>query len=107
MAEALRVRSTADWLERLDAEQVPCAPVLRREELAQFPQIVENRLLDDTPHPHAGPMRQPRPAAHFDRTPAGIQRPAPQLGEHTDELLRELGCSPEEIAHLREHAVAG
>jgi crotonobetainyl-CoA:carnitine CoA-transferase CaiB-like acyl-CoA transferase len=107
MAEALRVRSSADWLERLDAEQVPCAPVLRREELAEFPQIVENRLLDDTPHPHAGPMRQPRPAAHFDRTPAGIQRPAPQLGEHTDEVLRELGCSAGEIARLRARAIAG
>ncbi len=107
MADALRARSTADWLERLDAEEVPCAPVLRREELADFPQIVENQLLDDTPHPHAGPMRQPRPAALFDRTPAAIRRPAPQLGEHTDEILAEHGYEPDEVARLREQSVAG
>jgi crotonobetainyl-CoA:carnitine CoA-transferase CaiB-like acyl-CoA transferase len=105
MGEALRTRSTSEWLERLDAEQVPCAPILSREELLAHPQIAANELIEESQHPHAGPMRQPRPAARFDATPASIRRPAPLLGEHTDELLGELGLPSEEIATLRESGV--
>jgi crotonobetainyl-CoA:carnitine CoA-transferase CaiB-like acyl-CoA transferase len=102
-ADALKGRTTAEWLERLDARQVPCAPVLRREDLAQHPQIRENALLIESEHPSAGRMREPRPAARFDRTPARIRRPAPALGQHTDELL---GYGPAEIAALRASGAA-
>ena len=101
MAEALEERTTAEWLERLDAEQVPCAPILTREELLTHPQIAANELLVESEHPHAGPMREPRPAARFDGTPASIRRPAPLLGEHTDEILREAGLDGEAIGRLR------
>ena len=101
MAQALRERSTAEWLERLEAREVPCAPVLRREELADFPQIRENGTLVEDPHPRAGRMRQPRPAAVFEETPSSIRRPAPDLGEHTDDVLAEAGYSPAEIASLK------
>jgi crotonobetainyl-CoA:carnitine CoA-transferase CaiB-like acyl-CoA transferase len=105
-AEVLATRTTGEWLERLDAHEVPCAPVLRREELPLHPQIRENELLVESEHPLAGRMREPRPAARFDRTPARIRRPAPALGEHTDELLAEVGYSAEEIAALRESGAA-
>ena len=98
-------RSSADWLERLDAAQVPCAPVLRREDLPDHPQVRANELIVESVHPHAGPMREARPAVRFDRTPAEIRRPAPALGEHTDEILAELGCEASEIAALRETRV--
>ena len=98
---------TAEWLERLDAEQVPCAPILSRAELLTHPQIQANELIVESEHPHAGPMRQPRPAARFDATPAEIRRPAPLLGEHTDELLHELGLTPAEITALRNAGVIG
>jgi benzylsuccinate CoA-transferase BbsF subunit len=47
-------------------------------------------------------MRQARPAARFDQTPADLRSAAPLLGEHTDQVLSELGVSQEEIASLRE-----
>ncbi len=90
-AEVLKTRTTAEWLERLDAEEVPCAPILPLDEVFRHPQIVANELIVESDHPAAGRIRQPRAAARFDRTPTTLERPAPTLGEHTEEILRELG----------------
>ncbi len=104
-AEVLRTKRSAEWLERLHENEVPCAPVLRREEVIRNAQVVANRLIVDSEHPHAGPMRQPRPAARFERTPAALHRYAPLLGEHTDEALSEAGVARDELAHLREQGI--
>ena len=104
-AEVLKTKSSAEWLERLRANQVPCAPVLSREEMMRNAQVVANQLIVESEHPHAGAMRQPRPAARFERTPAGLARFAPLLGEHTDEVLAEAGVAAAELAPLREQGV--
>jgi crotonobetainyl-CoA:carnitine CoA-transferase CaiB-like acyl-CoA transferase len=104
-AEVLKTRTSAEWLARLDAEQVPCAPILSREELLTDPQIAANALIVESEHPHAGRMRQPRPAARFDGTPAELRSPAPLLGEHTDAVLTELGVSSGQLGTLREAGV--
>jgi len=93
-AEVLATRSSAEWLERLDANGVPCAPVLARHQVFEQEQIRINGTVSEHDHPVAGRIRQPRPAARFDRTPAGMQRHAPTLGEHSDEILEELGIDP-------------
>jgi len=92
-ADVLRTRTTAEWLERLDAEQVPCAPILGLGEIASHPQVEANGLIEELDQPGMGTIRQPRPAARFDRTPAAIVRPAPRLGEHDREVLAELGAT--------------
>ena len=93
-----RQKTSAEILARLDAEDVPNAKVLSREEMLTSPQVMANELVLASEHPHAGFMREPRPAARFDVTPASIRRPAPALGEHTDEVLQEVGV--EDIAAL-------
>ncbi|HEY5680581.1 MAG TPA: CoA transferase [Pseudomonadales bacterium] len=96
-AEVLETRSSAEWLARLDAEGVPCAPVLDRHEVFEHEQVRINEMVEELDHPVAGRIRQPRPAARFDRTPAGIHRHAPMLGEHTDELLQEMGLDADAL----------
>ncbi len=100
-AEVLKDRSSTEWLERLDAEQVPCAPVNRKADVLTDPQVLANNLIVESEHPHAGKMRQARPAARFDGTPSELLRqPAPLLGEQTDAILAELGVSAQKLAEL-------
>jgi crotonobetainyl-CoA:carnitine CoA-transferase CaiB-like acyl-CoA transferase len=99
--ETLITRPTAEWLNRLTPVGVPCAPVLTRNEVIRHPQVQEMGIVVETEHPVAGPLRQARAAARFSRTPAGIRFGGPALGEHTEEVLAELGYSAAEIAALR------
>jgi crotonobetainyl-CoA:carnitine CoA-transferase CaiB-like acyl-CoA transferase len=91
IGEVLRHETSAAWLEKLDAAEVPCAPVLTRRELLDDPQVVANGLVVQYDQPGLGRIRQARPAARFERTPSRIRRPAPGIGEHTREILAELG----------------
>ncbi len=98
--EALRGDTSENWLRRLEDEDVPCAPVLSRREVIRHPQIEANGSLVETDHPLAGRLRQARPAPRFSATPAEMRRPAPALGEHTAEVLREAGWTDAEIEAL-------
>ncbi len=107
-ADVLRTRNSEEWLERLDAEQVPCAPINRKEDVLNDPQVIANELIVESLHPHAGQMRQARPAARFEKTPSELLRqPAPLLGEQTNAVLSELGVSPDQLAALREAGTIG
>jgi crotonobetainyl-CoA:carnitine CoA-transferase CaiB-like acyl-CoA transferase len=103
--EVLRTRPAAFWLERLTAEGVPCAPVLTRSRMIEHPQVRANGIVVETEHHEAGRLRQARPAARFSATPASIRRGGPALGEHTVEILAELGYSDAEITALRAEGI--
>jgi len=98
MAEVLRTRPTAHWLDVLDREDVPCAPVLTRDELHLDPQVRANGIVVEEEHPVVGRIRQARPAERLDATPSQIARPAPTLGQHSAEVLAEAGLDAAEIA---------
>lgn len=94
-------------LERLDAEGVPSAPLLTRLELLDDAQIHENHTIQIYEFAGHGKIRQARPAAIFEGTPSEVKSPAPQLGEHSLEILESAGISKAEFSELeRAGAVA-
>jgi len=107
MAEVIKTRTTAYWLEALDAEDVPCAPVLTREDVHLHPQVQANEIIIEQEHPVVGLVRQPRPAEQMDGTPSEISRPAPTLGQHTEEVLAEMGLEAGKIEALRDSGILG
>jgi crotonobetainyl-CoA:carnitine CoA-transferase CaiB-like acyl-CoA transferase len=95
--EALLERPAAEWLKALDDAGVPCAPVLTRRQMIDHPQVESSGIVIEYDHAQAGRLRQARPAARFESTPTEIRNGAPVLGEHTYEVLGEIGYSEAEI----------
>ena len=98
--EALLARPAAEWLALLEQADVPCAPVLTRAQMVHHPQVVANQTLLEMDHPVAGRLRQAAPAARFAGTPNAVRMGAPLLGEHTREILGEIGVSAADLEEL-------
>lgn len=87
----LAANTTAYWVETLNAAGVPCGPVNSVAEVFEDPQILEQRMVIDVEHPGYGLVRMLGFPMKLSATPCTVRRPAPGLGEHTDEILAELG----------------
>ena len=98
-------KTTAEWVEILLDKGVPCAPALTYEEFFKHPQVEAMGMSLVAQHSKIGRVRLWGIPIDFERTPARIRRTAPTLGEHTDEILRELGYDESKIKALREEGV--
>ena len=106
MAEWCKGRTTAEALEALDKARIPAGPVLTPQQALEDPHIVARDFLKKIAYPG---MERPLPVADtpvdLSRTPGGIRHRAPTLGEHTEQILAELGYDAAAIAELREKRV--
>ena len=98
-------KTTADWLKMLTDKGVPCAPALTYDEFFNHPQVEAMGMSIVAQHSKIGRVRLWGMPIDFEKTPAKIERTAPCLGEHTDEILRELGYDNGKIKTLRDEGV--
>ena len=98
-------KTSADWVELLNAKGVPSGPILNVQQVYENEQIVHLNMAVPVKHPALGELRLQAPPSTLSRTPASVRTPAPDVGEHTDEVLGELGFSADDVARLRRDKV--
>jgi len=97
---ALSKRASAEWVEILNRAGVPCGPIYSVDQVFVDPQVVHLQAAVEVEHPRLGKFRVLNQAARLSRTPAAVVSATPEVGQHTDEVLAELGYSAAEIAEL-------
>jgi crotonobetainyl-CoA:carnitine CoA-transferase CaiB-like acyl-CoA transferase len=107
MRDIAPTRTTAEWEELLLRIDVPHTGFAKLSEIAEQPHLKAVGLFQELDHPTEGKIRQARPPARFSASPAGVRRLAPRLGEHTREVLREVGYEQAEIDGLIEKKAVG
>ncbi len=91
VAQHMQTQDTAYWLGALAQRDIPVMPMMKLDDLLGDPHLCATGAWLDITHPFEGRLRQLRPPVRLSETPCGVFRPAPLLGEHTDEVLAELG----------------
>lgn len=107
VAEAIARRDVQSWLEIFEQASVPCSAISTLDAMYEHPQAEVRGVVMRYEHPVAGPMRAVAYPAKIHGMPRTVRRPPPVLGEHTEEILSELGCSTTEIDGLRTIAAVG
>jgi len=105
MAEIARTRTTAEWLALCEELDIPATAFSRLENLPEHPHLKAVGMFRTMEHPTEGSIRYARPPTRFARTPADIHRPVPRLGEHSAEVLSELGYDDAAIHDLADRGV--
>jgi crotonobetainyl-CoA:carnitine CoA-transferase CaiB-like acyl-CoA transferase len=105
LAEIFTGATVHEWMTRLEAREVLCAPVNDYADLPNDPAVRATGMLVEQEHPRAGRFTTLATPVRLSRTPGTIRTPSPTLGEHTDPVLSEAGIDPGQIARLREAKV--
>ena len=98
--QTFRTRTTSEWLDALDAADVPCSNVNFPEEIYGDPHVQANDLMLSIEHPVLGELRMPACPIDMSGTPAGTLRPPPALGADGPDVLRELGYNDDAVQRL-------
>ena len=105
--ERVAGKTVQQWLALLEPAGVPCSPIHTLDQALAHPQVASRGLMVQTQHPVLGALRNVGLPVRFDGVPREAQRPPPMLGQHTQDILQEAGCSPDEITALRASGALG
>jgi len=105
ISRALAAKTSAEWIDILNEAGVPSGPIYSIDQVFDDPQVRHLHAAQSVKHPKLGEIRLVNQAVRLTRTPASLKTPTPELGEHTEEILSELGCSAEQIRELRSRKV--
>ncbi|ARK31204.1 CaiB/BaiF CoA transferase family protein [Halalkalibacter krulwichiae] len=97
--------SQKDLQEKLDSYGVPVSPILTIEDIFNDPQYKARENIVEVEHPRLGKIKVPGVVPKFSKTPGAIRHRAPELGEHNEEVLLDLGLTSEEVANLKEKGI--
>jgi CoA:oxalate CoA-transferase len=101
LTEAMKIKTTGEWIEELEQAGIPCGPVNTIDQVASDPQIAARDMIINVCHPKAGKLKVANNPFKFSRTPVTVERASPDLGEHTKDILSYLlGMTHEEISRL-------
>jgi CoA:oxalate CoA-transferase len=103
VTQALKGKTTAEWVDLMIREDIPCGPVNRVDELAQDPHTAAREMIAEVKHSKAGNLKVVNSPIKLSRTPVKLEKADPELGENTEDILTGLlGYRREDIAGLRE-----
>lgn len=105
LAELIATRTSAEWLADLDAASIPAVPINTPDDLLEDEHLQAIDFWQQMDHPSEGKLNYPGIPTRFSKTPGGVRRHAPTLGEHNREILREAGLSSEDITVLQDKGV--
>jgi len=105
ISEKLQARTSDEWERIFNEAGIPCGPIYRVDQALEHPQVRHREMVVEREHPTMGTVRLLGVPIKFSETPAGVHRVPPLFAEHTDEILREIGISDEELERLREAGI--
>jgi crotonobetainyl-CoA:carnitine CoA-transferase CaiB-like acyl-CoA transferase len=105
LQEVFNKRPVLEWVDSLNAASVPAGPINDLADVFSDPQVLSRDMYQEIPHPTLGTIKQTGLPIKFSRTPGGLDRHPPLLGEHNGEILGELGYSEEDIAGMLDKSV--
>ncbi|WWC69385.1 uncharacterized protein I206_103324 [Kwoniella pini CBS 10737] len=101
----LKEKNTEEWCEKFEGKGFPFAPINNIAQTFEHPQSIARKVIEEIEHPRAGKIKLAAAATTYDGEKPKLYRPPPYLGQHTSEILRELGYTDNEVEEMRDGGV--
>ena len=104
--EAMKLKTTKEWVEELEGMRIPCGPLNTIAQLAADPYVKARDMIIDVQHPDAGTFKVVNTPFKFSRTQNKVEKASPELSEHTEQVLGQLlNMTPEEVSELKDSGI--